>query len=288
MMRRLDIAVLLILWCSLPGYAEEGFFSKTTLPPQLLPAWEATFLILYRDGASGTAFVIDKQPITARRARLLFLTGGHMVQGHCQKPFGYCRNIESLSASEGFHRKNNNAILMNHRGWTIREAAVIDYDLGNDLALLEAIVDRDKYQDLQPIPRLSNCSTLKIDQPLYVIGFPDVFKRTAPDALPIDDKEHVIRRWSRGIIVGRLSNKDVREGDQDRHYRTGTTADAIFGNSGGPALTSNGEFFGVSHAITVVEPPSRDAQNPFNGNDETHSWHSNFASCHAIADFLSR
>ena len=288
MMRRLGIAVLLILCVSLPVHAEEGFFSKATLPPHLFPAWEATFLILYRDGASGTAFVIDKQPITTRRARLLFLTGGHMVQGHCQKTFGYCRNIESLSASEGFHHKNDNAILLNHRGWTIHEAAVIDYDLGNDLALLEAIVDRDKYTDLQPIPRLFNCSTLKLDQPLYVIGFPAVYERTAPDALQIDDKDHVIRRWSRGVLVGRITNNDVREGDQKRHYRIGTTADAIFGNSGGPALTAKGEFFGVSHAIAVVEPPSRDAQHPFVGNDERHDWHSNFASCHAIADFLSR
>ena len=259
-------ALLLTMWVSaVPGYAEEGFFGEHTLPPQLVSAWNATFQIRYRSGAFATAFVIDKQPVTVRRMRLQFLTSGHMVQGHCKKPFGHCPNIEQLSSSEGFHRENDNAILMNHRNWTIPEATVVDQDIGNDLALLEAIVDRDKYKNLQPIPFLSDCSSLRIHQTMFLIGFPDVSLRTTPDALPIDDKAHMIRRWSRGVLVGSITNNDVPEAARNRHYKIGTTADALPGNSGGPALTSDGEFFGALRAISVPEPPLRRDEYPYIG-----------------------
>ncbi len=72
MMRRITTAVLLILWVGLPASAEEGFFFKPTLPKQLHAAWDATFLIQYQDGSLASAFVIDTQPITKRRVRLLF------------------------------------------------------------------------------------------------------------------------------------------------------------------------------------------------------------------------
>ena len=287
MIRRITTAVLLIMWIGLPASAEEGFFFKPTLPKQLHSAWDATFLIQYKDGALASAFVIDKQPITKRRVRLLFLTSGHIVQGHCPKAFGSCKSIQSISSSEGVGR-NDNAVLMNHRDWTITEAVVVDYDLGNDLALLETVVRAEKYQDLKPIPRYTNCSQLKRDQPVYVIGFPNVSRRTAPDALTIPDKDHVIRRWSRGVIVVGILNNDVSKELQERHHKIGTTADSIFGNSGGPGLTADGEFFGVAHAIRTIKPPSRDAQNPFSGNKKTREWHSNFSGCQAMADFLSR
>ena len=285
MMRRIGMAVLLTMWVSLPVHAEEGFFFKPTLPKQLHSAWDATFLIQYKDGSLASAFVIDKQPITKRRVRLLFLTSGHIVQGHCPKAFGGCKNIQSISSSEGVHRRNDNAVLMNHRDWTISEAVVVDYDLGNDLALLETVVRAGKYRDLKPIPRYTNCSQLKQDQPIYVIGFPNVYRRTAPDALPIPDKDHVIRRWSKGKLMVGLLNNDVPEELADRHHRIGTSADAIFGNSGGPALTKDGRFFGAMHAISIAKPPLRDKENPYTGYVQ--EWHSNVSGCQAIADFLA-
>ena len=99
--------------------AEEGFFFKGTLPPQLESAWNATFYIAYESGESATAFVIEKQAVSARRVRLLFLTSDHLVQGNCKRTFGFCPKIATLSGSEGYDADTNNPVLMNQRGWTI-------------------------------------------------------------------------------------------------------------------------------------------------------------------------
>ena len=283
MMIRLGIAVLLILWGSLPVHAEEGFFSEPTLPPGLRDAWEATFQIIYKDGEMGTAFVINKQPVTTRRVRLLFLTSGHVVHGQCRTPFGPCPNIKTLSASEGYHTETRNSLFLNHRDWTFRGGAVVvDYDLINDLALLEVVASADKYQDLRPIPR-ANCRALRLKQPVYVFGFPRVTTRTAPGSVKMSDREHMIRRWSQGHVEGRVRNKAVREEDQQLHYWLGTTADALPGGSGGPGLTADGHYFGVLHSILVGD--ADDGENGYMAGKSP--WHSHFSNCKAVERFLT-
>ena len=278
-----SVITLLPLIVGIAAYAKEGFFLKHTLPSQLIPAWEATFFIEYQNGSRATAFVIEKQIVTSRRARLLFLTSDHLVQGNCKKAFGHCPNIAKVSASEGTNRDNGNPILLDNRDWTIHDVEVVDRNVDNDIALLQAIVDRNKYESLQPIPFVSNCKSFFVDQEMYTIGFPYVGSRTAPDALPLKNKDHLIRRWSHGLISARIRNSAHREEDQKRFYWVGTTADALPGNSGGPALTAAGEFFGVTHGIQDLGD-----QNPYLGDDPDANWHSYFTNCYAIADFLSR
>ena len=76
-----------------------------------------------------------------------------------KKPLGIAPNIKKVSASEGAHVKTGNPLLLDQRDWTIREVEVVDRNVDYDLALLEAIVDRNKYDSLQPIPFISDCGT---------------------------------------------------------------------------------------------------------------------------------
>ncbi len=280
MMRRIGIAVLLILWVGLPAHAEEGFFSEPSLPPGLRDAWEATFQIIYKGGTKGTAFVIDKQPVTKRRVRLLFLTSGHVVHGECRRPFGPCPNIATLSASEGYHRETRNSLILNHRDWTFRGGAVVvDYDLINDLALLEVVASADKYRDLRPIPR-ANCRALQLKQRTYLIGFPAITSRTAPGSVKISVPKHMIRRWSQGYVVAWVRNKAARKGEEQLHYWIGTTADALPGSSGGPGLTADGHYFGVAYATTG----DSNENGYMTGKDR---WQSYFSNCEALERFLT-
>ena len=275
----------LVFLAGFPAQAKEGFFLKEDLPPQLRSAWEATFMTQSPEERSyGTAFVIDKQAVTSSRTRLLLLTTYHMVRDTCEKPLGYCPKMK-LSASTGVDESNNSPILMDNRGRSIHEVEVVDRNKDYDLALLEVTVDREKYASVQPIPFISDCGTLFIDQKIYLIGFPNISSRTAPGALAIEKKNHIIRRGSQGHITAWVRNENQSEEHQSKFYWTGATADALPGSSGGPALTDRGEFFGVLHSIR--KSGSQEEKHPFMGNDKEYNWHSKFTNCWAVNDFLS-
>ena len=283
-----SLLVMITVWLAWPlalSQAEEGFFFKRTLPPQLNAAWDATFYIAYKNGQSASAFVIDKQVVSARRVRLLFLTSDHLVQGNCKRTFGFCPNIATLSGSEGYDADRDNPVLLNQRGWTIHEVEVIDRNVAADIALIGATVDRETYRDLQPIPFMPNCNKIWIKQTIYLIGFPMPSSRTSPTAKPIADPHIQVRRWSRGTITARVWNEDYGEADQKKFYWTGTTADALPGSSGGPALTQDGLFFGVLHSIRVG-PGELEDKDPYLGDHPEFDWHSYLTNCQAIARFL--
>ena len=287
---RLVLITLLLVWFSNTAslsLADEGFFFKGPLPPQLRAAWDATFLVEYENGEKASAFVIDKQMVSARRVQLVFLTSDHLVQGNCQRAFGYCEKIKKITASEGINTKNDNPILMDQRDWTIQEVHVIDRHVDYDIALLGATADREKYRLLTPIFMVSDCRKLRIGQLSYLIGFPEVSSRTAPNAKLIDDPDEMVRRWSRGKIKERVFNKSHGEEDQEEFYWLAMTNDALPGNSGGPALTAQGEFYGVLHGIKVGAGKQKD-QYPYLGDDPESNRHSYLTNCPAIKRFLGR
>ena len=79
----------------------------------------------------------------------------------------------------------------------------------------------------------------------------------------------------------------IGEEDQQRFsLDSGRQSDALPGNSGGAALTAQGEFFGVVHSIRKGGGDQAE-QRPFMGEDPEYPWHSKLTNCGAVNDFLS-
>ena len=261
--------------------AEEGFFSKDTLPPALSSAWDATFIVYDSEtrGRNGTAFVIEKENLSYDRTRLILLSADHVVQKICGRGLGFCDMV--LSASVGFDRETRSNILMDHKERTIYEARITKRAPKYDLVVLKVTVDRAKYESIRPIP-LANCDKLYTDEEIYMISFPQTNRRTAEGAKPIDNPEYRIRRWSRGYIMER-----VEPGKWNSHSvsQLGTTADAIDGSSGGPALNKRGEFWGlISQTLSLASKES----DPYLGREgNSRRPHSLVVECWDIEKFLS-
>ena len=245
--------------------AEEGFFLKDTLPPALSSAWDATFFLgSFRNGAiNGTAFVISKRPSRyepSTKTLATFLTADHVIQKLCGQGTGLCDVV--LSASEGFDIATRDYILMDRHRRTIYEIEVFKRSAKRDLAMFWALVDRAKYESIQPIP-FGNCDKLYTDEEIYLIGFPHANKRTAEGAKFIEKPERRIRRWSRGYIMER-----VEPGRWNKYSlsQINITADSLSGSSGGPALNQKGEFWG----ILSQGRQQKSKGNPYRGN----SWDS--------------
>lgn len=285
-MNRLKILFLiflatLICLSETQSQAKEGFFFEDSLLPQLQSAWEATFNVLSKSKGGGTAFLVDKQALTSSRTQLFFLSSDHTITTICGPDFlGHCPHLY-MTASFGIDNLNNSRIPLNNLDRSIYEVEVVDRRADYDIALLRATVDRSKYESLRPIP-LADCDSLLIGQEMYAIGFPNTSKRRRGS--PITNPHQVTRRWSLGHISVKVRSKTYPHGDQNLLYRIGTTADALPGNSGGPALTQNGEFFGVLQTVYTKDGiPGY----PFRGDEGPKSWHSSFTNCPATTDFLS-
>ncbi len=261
--------------------AEEGFFSKDTLPPALSFAWDATFIVYDSKtrGRNGTAFVIEKENLSYDRTRLTLLSADHVVQKMCGRGLGFCDMV--LSASVGFDRETRSNILMDRKERTIYEARITNRAPKYDLTVLKVTVDRDKYESIQPIP-LANCNELYMDEEIYMIGFPQTNRRTAEGAKFIEKAQQRIRRWSRGYIMER-----VEPGRWNEHSvsQLGTTADALEGSSGGPALNNKGEFWGLlSQTLRLASKENY----PYLGRKEnSRRPHSLVVECWHIEKFLS-
>ena len=261
--------------------AEEGFFFKDTLPPALSSAWEATFIVYDSEtrGRNGTAFVVEKENLSYDHTRLTLLSADHVVQKICGRGLGFCDMV--LSASVGFHRETRSNIFMDHKERTIYEARITKRAPKYDLTVLKVTVDRTKYESIRPIP-LANCDELYTDEEIYLIGFPQTNRRTAEGAKFIEKAQHRIRRWSRGYMVER-----VEPGKWNAHpvSQIGTTADALEGSSGGPALNNKGEFWGlVSQTLTLASKES----DPYLGREgNSRRPHSLVVECWHIEKFLS-
>lgn len=266
------------------AHAGEGFFPKSELPPNLLSAWESTFFISPTvRGQIGSAFVFKEVPDSdPMKVQLYFLASDHVVSTICGKKIGYCDSL-ILSASVGIDLNTLQDVVMDSRMLTVTGVEVVHREAQADLSMLKIIVDKEKYKDIKPIPFVENCR-LSIGQDVFIIGFPATADRVAPDALPIENKNQVIRRFSRGYVVDNFTSDSKL--DDNTSYWTGTTADALESNSGGPALLSSGRFFGVVDSASLTE------QNGFKytGDEKTNpmDWHSLITRCELMKDFMEQ
>ena len=278
-------------WFILPGLligifatairAEEGFFLRESLPPVLSSAWEATFF-LGRHGKNGTAFVIAKRPSRYEpdtKMVLTLLTADHVIGGLCESGLGLCDVV--LSASLGFNRDARAYIRMDRHGRTTDEIEVFRRSSKMDVAMFWALGDRDTYAAIQPIP-FADCDKLYMDEEIYLIGFPHVNKRTAKGAKAIDRPHLRIRRWSRGHMVERVY---PGRWNKESLSQFGTTADALRGSSGGPALNSRGEYFG----LLSQSREQKSKGNPYRGNTwDSPQLQSLLVECWDLQKFLGR
>ena len=261
--------------------AEEGFFLRESLPPALSSAWEATFF-LGRQTKNGTAFVIAKRPSRYEpdtKTVLTLLTADHVIAGLCKSGVGLCDVV--LSASLGFNRDAREYIRMDRHGRTTDEIEVFRRSSKMDVAMLWALMDRDAVDAILPIP-FAGCDNLYLDEEIYLIGFPGVDKRTAVGAKVIDRPHLTIRRWSRGYILDR-----IQPGRWNTYgvSQLNTTADALKGSSGGPALNSRGEYVG----LLSQSREQKSKGNPYRGNAwDSPQIQSLLVECWDLQKFLGR
>ena len=232
----------------------------------------------------GTAFVVGKQALQSSQVRLLFLTNDHVVQDVCDEPLGYCQNM-LLTGSFGVDTQEYNYIRTDYRDRSIHQVTVIKRHKDSDLALLEAIVDGKKYESLQPIPQIGSCNEISPGQealPDWLPKYPSPNSpgsQTYPGTAPTSFEGEAKARSQPPFATG-----PTPDHAQHNVQWLGTTADALPGSSGGPALTPQGEFFGVLLSI-LDEDGDNDSQGyPYHGNAR---WHSFLTNCHATTEFLS-
>ena len=261
--------------------AEEGFFSEKSLPPELLSAWKATFIVYPSDKSKvGTAFVIDKQKThNPDLVQLSLLTADHVVQGLCGRGLGSCDNMV-LSSSVGFDAKTHADIIMDRRGHTIEGVDVVKRSPGRDLALLQVTVNRNQYQDIEPVPLVASCDELYRDDIVYLLGFPNLRKRTN-FLSSMERPSELIRRWSWGYPVDHIPPPS-KPGDPVSVHQMGTTADALPSSSGSPALNEKGEFWGLASGIRKSKNRS------YSGNEGSSpkKYHSRVVECWDVEEFL--
>ena len=186
------------------------------------------------------------------------------------------RPCERIAAVPG---KRN--VLMDHKRRIIYGATIMKRSSKYDLALLKIVVNRAKYESITPIP-FGSCDELYTDRQIYLLGFPHTDKRTAEGARSIENAEHRIRRWSRGYLMER-----IEPGRWNKYTvsQISTTADALEGSSGGPALNNKGEFWGLLSQVLMLKSEGY----PYLGNEgNSREFHSLVVECWYIEKFLSR
>ncbi len=269
---------------ALLAYGGEGFYPKSELPQTLLPAWESTFLIstTSRDGI-GSAFVFKKiADIDPFKVQLYLLASDHVIRALCGSKIGHCDKL-TLSASVGVDLNTFHDVIMDSRQLSETGVDIIHREFQADLSMLKIVVDKKKYKHIEPIPFVENCH-LSIGQEIFILGFPATADRTASDSLPISNKHLVIRRFSKGYVVGHFRSDSNL--DDKTNYWTGTTADALESNSGGPALLSTGRFFGVVDSASISEENGY----KYTGDENVNSmdWHSLVTRCELVKDFIEQ
>lgn len=259
--------------------AEEGFHSsKIGLPLAVQAAWDSTFLVepVAGKGAVGTAFVVRVEPTGGKNLDVYLLTADHVVQGNCGIRLGFCENIEISDG--GVDLRTATDIDFTNPTARANGAEVVRRSQNPDLALLRLVVADRALWNRRPLVLARACS-YAVGDTVYVIGFPDVASRTYKYAGPIEDRNILKRRWSRGRILGPYHYK---EPGAEKKYWTGITADGLRGNSGGPGLNARGEVVGE-----LDSAGKENRGGAYLGNDSLGIPHAMLQRCEYLDDFIN-
>ncbi len=231
------------------SFAGEGFFTTTyNLPGGVRTAWASTFGITYRSsGAPASAFLVHKEVGNSAGAYgkyfFYFLTSEHVVRANNCVEKTVCSSIR-ISSSLGIDNINRAAITTNDLNRTFDNPEVVRISKEPDIALLKVEVDSKSFYayDLVEIKPVPNCKIAN-GSAIYVIGYPGTHARPGAKGTTDADQYLNIKRWSTGFVIDQTISNLNNSGPLV-HW-TSTTADSLGGNSGGPAVNSNGELVGI-------------------------------------------
>lgn len=273
---------LSILFFALGAIGVQGFNHKKydSLPGSLHGVWESTFQISPKAGGmSGSAVIVRKDMNRPKygEATLYLLTNAHVLTSNGCLGTGLCNGIQ-VSSSQGGDLATGARIEMDDRNRTFSKVNVAKISNKADLALLEVVIDNadSRYNSLAAAPLESNCNNIKPGQKVYFIGYPNLTRRDSVPGFNYEMRTYTIKRWSQGLIA-------AISFDTNRGTKTATTADALPGNSGGPAINENGVVISVVSSMVAVN----DGDTGFKGDDKNslNKPHGLIETCEALQIF---
>jgi len=266
--------------------AAEGFDDRKFVLPStaLQSAWDATFAVDSKGGGFvGSSFFYrrEQSPIPGRYY-FYFLTSGHVISKNCPVRSGQCNTIQ-LTSGLSFSRVDGSTQRTSDRFLQLDKIEIVKLSEKPDLALLRATVDSSIYfSSLQPLSLSPSCS-IPMDSKIYVIGFPGTYQRSNTKCTSVANIYLSTKRWSIGVFVGQIEARG--QNDSSSSIFAGTTADSLSGNSGSPAVTADGQVFGVLDSSLGTGP----FENIYVGNDLSapKKAHSLLERCEVIKTFVS-
>lgn len=240
-----------------------------------MKAWDATFAMTAGDqiatGLSASVLVFKQQ--VGSSVYLGFLTSGHSIRELSKKAptdkWILARNIRSREKLE---------VIEAVPGEILHPIVNSVYELGFFVKKVPAI-DADSFQ---PVMLPNTCMERRGDR-VVLFGFPGVFQRDIDQQREkIAAPDLVIKRTSEGVLTGETRFSPKQTARFAPLY--GTTADAMEGNSGGPALDENGNLIGI--LVGSFADLSNNAYRGFEGQNLLRA-HSFITGCRATKNFAS-
>ena len=204
----------------------------------LQSAWDQTYVI--SDVQAGNPAISASVLIFKRRLGddlyLGFLTSGHSLR----------RTVSRVEADLGKIQISRNIRIQ--QSFSLEETLSGSMlspvmDMEKDLGFFILKLPGTKASDFEVVPISPDCR-MGFGDSIELIGFPGVVYRALKDQrVKISDPDLITKRASAGIYIGEM--KFGKDQSGDRYPIFGTTADAMDGNSGGPALNSRGHVVGI-------------------------------------------
>ncbi|MGZ5280253.1 MAG: trypsin-like peptidase domain-containing protein [Pseudobdellovibrionaceae bacterium] len=255
---------------------KEGF-SVQSPGRKFLTAWDQTYALT--DGNEKTSTisgaVLVHKKIVGNNMYLGFLTSGHSLDRLLARgPTSNIKVYRDIRIVENFEKQGQ--VL----GTVFNTVVNTDKELGYFMMHVPATEDR----HYEIVPFSFSCS-LSRNEKIFLIGFPGVFARDFKDQQQkIMAPNLVTKRASDGLFVGEANYGEDQSGYQ--YPLSGTTADAMEGSSGGPALNSSGHLVGV----LVGSRARSENRNTYQGSDTVGALraHSFITSCDVSKSFAAQ
>jgi hypothetical protein len=270
-------ALLGMVCISLTAHAltSEGF---TLEPPRsnLQSAWDHTFAIsdMHPSNPLISASVLIFKRRVGAELYLGFLTSGHSLRRTENRVEG---KWNQLLISRNIRIQNEFL-----RDETLSGSILSPVmDMERDLGFFIIRIPGAKAAEFDVVPFSPNCK-VGFGDPLALIGFPGVPYRKLKDRkVQILDSDVITKRGSAGVFVGQ--KKYGKDQIGDRYPILGTTADAMDGNSGGPAVDIQGHLIGI---LVGSEANERNGYT-YMGSDDPRDLkaHSFITDCQVTKDF---
>jgi len=241
---------------------------------KFINAWSQTFALTDGNQLSSaiSGAVLVHKKIVGDDMYLGFLTSGHsLAKLLARGPMSNIKVYRDIRIVDEFEKEGQVP------GGIFNVAVNTERELGYFMMHIRA----SQQEHYEIVPFSMSCSMPK-NEKIVLIGFPGVFARDFKDQREkIMAPNLVTKRASIGIFVG-----EAKYGEDQSGYRFplyGTTADAMDGSSGGPALDSSGQLIG----IMVGSRARKENRNTYQGSETLGALqaHSFITSCDVAKSF---